>query len=224
MSTSAMGMYSYGGSPPGRDRVRPDGTVVGKVFYDPMPEPAYVDSGIRSSFAGSGVFDGALTVPARDLPLRERSRQVRTQLRGARPYGGTPTAAALDDLYFFFDQDEMGRQIARERRRHIVLITDGPPDPDYRELAGSTPSERLIFPYPKAPEAARHLHCGYDTTGCNGLVDAVHVVAFDVHDQDTLDELDQIAAEGGSERARRANDAAELRRELDAIFAAVHAP
>lgn len=222
MSESELGMWSYPALPPG-ERVRPDGTVVGRLLYPGVPSARYVDSGIR----GMGAGDGALTLPALDAPFSLRSQQLRDQLQRARPYGGTPIASALDDLYFFFNDDELGRSVASTRKRHVVVLTDGAPDPDFRDLdCGCTTREEcggvdpglMSCPYPTAGDATRHLRCGFGESSCTGKVDSVRVVVLRSETPALREALQPIAAEGGGAGVRFARDQAELRAALVSTF------
>ncbi|HET6340545.1 MAG TPA: hypothetical protein VFG30_45360 [Polyangiales bacterium] len=221
-SEDFFGMFSYAGGDSITPRLRPDGSEIGRAFYPGCQFPFYVDSGIRSASA----TEGALVLQSASESAGVRSQQLRTQLRSARPYGGTPIAAALDDLYFFFTEDPIGTSIASTRKRHIVLLTDGAPDPDFRDLGcacssadgcGVAPNQ-LSCPYPLADDAARHLRCGFGETDCSGPVTALHVVALGVSDTDARAKLDATAAAGGTERARYATDQPELRTALRQVF------
>jgi hypothetical protein len=223
-SGGVNGMFSYAGGTQDAPRQRPDGTTVGRAFYPGCEFPLFVDTGIRSASA----TEGALVLPGRDLSPSVRSQQLRDQVRRARPYGGTPTAAALDDLYFFFTEDPSGVALPSTQKRHVVLITDGRPDRDMRDLGcactgdacGVAPNQ-LSCPYPTAAEAALHLHCGFGTAACAGPIEALHVVGLSVSDTVDRAELDSIAASGGSGQARFASDQPELRAALRSVFEAI---
>jgi hypothetical protein len=148
-------------------------------------------------------------------------------VRGSSP-AGTPIAASLDDLYALFSSDPLASTIAGASKRYVVLVTDGAPDSDFRDLgcdcaaSGScdptvAPAE-MSCPYPTAADAARHLVCGFDPSRCDGVIDAVYVVALSVSDASTLAELDTLAASGGTTAARSATDLATLREALDDVF------
>jgi hypothetical protein len=223
-SQDVFGMFSYPADEPTTPRLRPDGSEVGRAFYPGCKAPFYVDSGIRSASA----TEGALVLQNLEDPASVRSQQLQSQLRSTRPYGGTPIAAALDDLYFFFTQDPAATSIASTRKRHIVLLTDGTPDPDFRDLrcdcrniedCGVDPS-LLSCPYPTAPEAAKHLHCGFGTD-CSGPITALHVVGLSITDVDARAALDATAAAGGTARAVYAKDQPELRTALRAVFESI---
>jgi hypothetical protein len=216
------GMFSYAGGTQSGPRQRPDGTTVGLSFYPGCTVPFYVDSGIRSASA----TDGALTVPSRDLSPSLRSQQLWDQLRRARLYGGTPIAAALDDLYFFFTEDPAGLAMPSIRKRHVVLITDGVSDRDFRDLRCECNGgaecvvglNRLTCPYPTAADAAAHLRCGFDAAACAGPIDAVHIIGLSIASDTNQADLDAVAAAGGTTHARFANDQPELRSALRAVF------
>jgi len=72
-------------------------------------------------------------------------------------------------------------------------------------------------PYPTSVEAARTLRCG-EGDECDGPVERVYVVGLAVDDPNVTDALEAIARAGGSERARFAGGAGELRQQLAAIL------
>jgi hypothetical protein len=222
-SEGVPGLFSYGGASRAGPRFRPDGSEIGRVFFPGMSEPCHVDSGIRSASAS----DGALALPAEDGPA-----VLRAQLAQARPYGGTPIAAALDDLYTFFTSDPVASSIAANSKRHVVLVTDGQPDSDFRDLGCACAASgscdptvdpaQFSCPYPSGPDAARQLRCGF-APACDGVIDALHVVGLDVSDLGARAELNAIAADGGTSNARFAGNQAELREALRAVFEQVAA-
>jgi hypothetical protein len=220
-SEGVDGLFSYAGGTQNAPRQRLDGTTVGRAFFPGCTFPLFIDTGIRSA----GAPEGALLLPSREDSPSIRSQQLREQLRRARPFGGTPTDAALDDLYFYFTEDPAGPGTSPSRKRHVVLITDGRPDSAFRALGcackteeecGGDPSQ-MSCPYPTATEAALHLRCGFDASACAGPIDALHVVGLSVV-EDYKSELDAIAAAGGADRARYANSQPELRAALREVF------
>ena len=227
-SRGALGMYSYAGAAGERTkkaRVRPDGSVVGKLFFPGASEPYLIDTGLRSSDAG----DGALIVPSMDDAASSTRTTIAQQLRNVRPFGGSPLAAALDDAYF-----ALTHLSARQAAPHtyVVLITDGPADDDFRRLpspgcdcadeaeCGEDPIS-MSCPYPLPAQAATHLRCGFSNTACDGPVDAVHVIGLSSLESPARAELDAIAAAGGSDAARFAADASELRTRMDELLQGV---
>ena len=72
------------------------------------------------------------------------SDTIQRALLKTRPYGGTPIAASLDDLYYHLKHD-VSDQFGSCRNRFALLMTDGYPDDDYR-------SYRLQLPHEGRPE------------------------------------------------------------------------
>lgn len=215
-SEGVEGMFSYG-SVSGGPRTRPDGTVVGRLRYPTATQAHFVDNGIRNARA----TEGALIMPG-DADV---IAQIKSQLLGVRPYGGTPTAAALDDLYFAFSE-----AAATNGKRHVILLTDGIPDDDFREypnpgcacaLRGDCPPDEdpdlMGCPYPTAYEAAEALRCGYDESGCAGPVDALHVVVFADPRDHALNVAQNLASLGGG-NAFEASGAEALTLTLDVLL------
>ncbi len=223
-SDGTAGLFSYGGASTSGPRLRPDGTEVGRLFYPGTSEPYYVDSGIRSASA----TEGALSLPSLDLSPSERSSQLQLQLQRVRPYGGSPIAASLDDLYVFFTEDPLSRSSAPDAKRHVIVVTDGAPDPDFRDLNCdcSTPPNvcpaavdpaTLSCPYPRLADAVRHLRCGFGAV-CDGPVERVHLVGLNQADPTARGDVEAIAAAGGTS-ARFADDEAQLRAAFGEVLA-----
>ena len=227
-SRGALGLYSYAGATsdrPQRPRARPDGSVVGKLFFPGASEPYLIDTGLRSPDAD----EGALIIPSMDDAVATAHAAIAQQLRNVRAFGGSPLAAALDDAYF-----ALTRLAPRQRAPHtyVVLVTDGPADDDFRKspspgCACSSQAEcgedpiSMSCPFPLPAQAATHLRCGFSNTACEGPVDAVHVLGLSSLLEPARIELDAIAAAGGSEAARFAADANELRARMDELLQSV---
>jgi hypothetical protein len=93
-----------------------------------------------------------------------------------------------------------------------VLITDGPADDDFRsfptpgcdcatfEECGEDPST-MSCPYPLSKNAVQHLRCGFGRT-CSGPLSKLYVISTAAPQFALQQELDEIAAAGGSEAAR----------------------
>jgi hypothetical protein len=224
-SAAVEGLWSFGTIVDGAPRVRPDGSVVGRIGYPNTTTYYFVDTGLRSQRAAQGRF---IFPQPGDASMNAVVEQT---LLATRTYGSSPIAAALDDL------DHHLRDLQAERPAvpvHVLLITDGLPDDDYRGLGcdcGSDPElmemcpppESLSCPYPTAPEVARALRCGYGD-GCeDGVVDAIHVVALGDAASDESDVVDAIAREGGTTSAHRA-PAGELRGALSDVADAILEP
>jgi hypothetical protein len=238
-SSGVEGMFSYGGSADSRtERVRLDGNIAGRFYYPSGAEDYFIDTGVRAPDAAEGGLRLLATLDPRDDSMRALKRE----LLETRPYGGTPSAAALDDLYYYFDGDEHGLPRAKTpsaQGRYVVLVTDGYPDNDYRSYGcdckaeGNCPDgedpDRMICPYPTMTETARRLRCGFTDGQCDeGPIDAVYVVGLEIpeHEQaignGTTDAtrvvLNEAAAAGGTTEARFATDQVTLRDELRKIM------
>jgi type IV pilus assembly protein PilY1 len=235
LSTAEVGQWSY--APERELDWSPEGVVwpVGTFRY-PNEHSAgdyIMDTGIRNALAPEGALRVAID-PARAGEVHDA---IQLDLLNVRPYGGTPIASALDDLYYVLQQDpDMESERGRQVPRHVVLITDGEPDADYRDLGcdcnqgddpercGPPPNDPALMhcPYPTAAAAARALRCGKYAFGCEGPAAAVHVVGLDVGSDETIVEtFDQLALEGGTERARHASGTSELRRALMDLLDAI---
>lgn len=210
ISEGEAGLWSY---PPG-GWTHPDGTKAGDFRYPSCIVPYRMDTGIRSAAA----TEGQLLVAHDELDAEAIAKQAQTSLLATRPYGGTPIASALDALYYYLAHDPAAAAERDNpmRKRHVVLITDGYPDDDYRSFncncaaevegdCGSSPPNdpaMMVCPYPTPEDAAMHLVCGYGFVCEPGMVDAVHVVGFDIDDEIVIDRLDSIASAGNTSSAR----------------------
>jgi type IV pilus assembly protein PilY1 len=219
------GLWSYGGKKPFR--------------YPGCEEEYAIDTGARSEIAEegslvsmnscSGGLRGSATCPdwCTHCPATEVSlnTDIQEALLSARPYGGTPIAASLDDLYTHFRNldDDFGSC----RNRFAVLLTDGRPDADYRDLncgCGETgtaedrclpPSQTLLpgeevpekfkwqnmrCPCPRPEDAARNLVHGRSDpatmTNEPAMIERLFVIGLSVDDTDVLDRLNDIGEAG----------------------------
>ncbi len=127
LSAQEDGHWSYGSS--GRTR-EGHGTVVGRLNFPGCPTPYLVDTGGRNADATGGALITALS----ETDMAIVNADIQEALLDTRPYGGTPVAAALDDLIYYFEnlEDEM----VNCRERHVLLLTDGYPDQDFRDISG----------------------------------------------------------------------------------------
>jgi hypothetical protein len=205
-SASTVGLWSFGTIADGKPRVRADGSIVGAVGYPRVTERYLVDTGLRSEDASNG----ALAFPRADAPADNAA--IERALIEVRPYGGTPIAAALDDLDVYLRDPARG--FARGAV-HVVLITDGYPDDDFRLLGCDcrdeavlsadcrmTDASLLSCPYPLASEAARALRCGQGVECDDGVIEQLFVVSYESDAPTHGEALDEIAVQGGTDRAR----------------------
>jgi hypothetical protein len=209
--------------------------VPGSFKYPNCVTDYFMDTGICNASAEQG----ALQIATDPATAGATNDTIQDTLLAVRPYGGTPIAASFDDLYYLFAQDEMMQsERARSAPRHIVLITDGYPDDDYRSFGcncnvSGDPSDgqrcgdtddpsTMHCPYPTPEEGARALRCGQDPNSCDaGVVSQVHVVSFADADPTATTRMDQIAMEGGGQGAHHAFSALQLRQALDDVFSSI---
>jgi hypothetical protein len=174
-SESESGLWSYNPARAiGADVRSAEGTKIGDFWYPNCTTNFMMDTGVRGPQAGEGALVAAID-PAHAGDVND---QMQLSLRGVRPYGGTPIAASLDDMYYYLARDPaMESERARDKRPYVILITDGYPDDDYRSFAcdcattedpssatycggSSNDPTKMHCPYPIAEDAARALHCG----------------------------------------------------------------
>lgn len=228
------GQWSY---PPAIDmnqlEQRSDGTRVGFYRYPGCPHAYVMNTGIRSRDAESG----ALFVDMGNSPRADTVEALRASLLATRPYGGTPIAASLDDVRALFERDpemEPERRMPRHPR-HVVLITDGRPNDDYRSAncdcnepdSGKNcvhyllPTENagdMNCPYPRIEAAARILRCGESEACTGGVVDAVHAIGFAVADDPVATRRVNEIAQNGGGTAVFTNTTEELRIALTRVM------
>jgi len=222
-SADEDGLWSYGAMlPDGSLRVREDGRPAGAFHYPNCPTDYMMDTGVR----GPQAAEGALRLAYSNDDASTVRTAIEHELRAMRTYGGTPIAAALDDLRYLFAEDPevVDRLEGDARERHVILITDGYPDDDYRSFGCNCANEQdgdcgdseindpadMFCPYPKAEDAAHAL--------VDDAVGQLHVVGFAVDDSEVRERLDAIAASGGTTRARHASSRSALRVQLRAIL------
>lgn len=171
-SAGVAGLWSYG----------PDDGRTGVTHYPNSSKGDFrMDTGIR----GPAADDGALYTTASATDPTMGNAHVQSELLRVRPYGGSPVASALDDLYYYFATDPDVEAVP-VRDRYVVLLTDAVDDDDYRAYAcdcthndpagaaatycGDNPdggpcddpacvnhASHMKCPYPKAEDAARYL-------------------------------------------------------------------
>ena len=199
LSQAADGSYSYGGAK--------------AVHYPTCEEDYLVDSGLRGRTAPEGgliSLDSTNACPTPPCDMYELNEQIQANLLAARTFGGTPTAAALDDLYYHFKTD-LTDSLAACRDRYAILITDGYPDDDFRQYGcdckrgiptkyGYCPADedpdKMKCPYPLAKEAAYSLAHGKD--GDDPQLKQLFVVGMSIDDVDAKATLNEIARAGNS--------------------------
>lgn len=218
LSTSMPGMWSYAGKKPFR--------------YPGCLETYYVDTGARSTAATEGALISldslACTTPPCDMYTLNAS--IQTALLKTRPYSGTPIAASLDDLYYHLKSD-VTDTFKTCRKRYAILITDGAPDPDFRDLhcdcgdenpmepcADGDDGHSYTCPYPLAQDAARLLVSGDGTATNPPQLEKLFVLGMSVNDTVATATLDKIADAGKTTKALQADDPNTLRSTLDGVF------
>jgi len=128
MSGGLQGSWSY--SPmavSGWPIARADGRFIGSLWYPGCTSPYCIDSGVR----GPEAEQGPLLIASDPARAQETNDRVQVELRGVRPYGGTPIASSLDDLYYFFKSDPdtaIDRRLPESRlsRRRLRLRAFAP--------------------------------------------------------------------------------------------------
>ncbi len=200
-SDSEDGLWSYGlgESTPANPRLRDDNTRVGLLHFPNCTESFLIDTGARNDTATQGGLISAISTQS----MESTNEQIQNALLATRPYGGTPMAAAMDDLHFYFE--ELDDSYSSCRDTYAILITDGLPDDDYRAQSGCDCKDReeccqaylgldscdgiadlatnpdytpslYQCPYPTPEEVADALVNGYDDGG--GVVKRCWVVGF----------------------------------------------
>lgn len=190
--------------------------VPGRFRYPNCPSEYQMDTGARGRNATEGALlsiDSCATPPCNMQNLADNIQEV---LLDTRPWGGTPIAAMLEDLYFHLDEDDSDQFVAC-RPHYGVLITDGKPDDDYRRFGcdchqnadsqapgycgpdsnRDNPSN-LFCPYMRPADIARDLVTGRSDRP--PLLEELHVIGLDLDDE-ARDALEEIAMEGGTELA-----------------------
>ncbi len=198
-NVGALGGYSYGGARP--------------LTYPGCETTFMVDTGARNANAARGAL---ISVGTETDDHRMVNLLIQNQLLAVRPFGGTTTAALLHDAreYLSSHSDITSDPFATCRDRFVVLVTDGPPDEDFRDARFNCDAADGC-PYDLASTIAGDM-CRYGgaSTGCTGAVDGVFVVAYDVADSGATAELDAIADLGGTGAALAATTREELMRRI----------
>lgn len=174
-----------------------------------------VDTGARNENAPMGAMVSIGTETDDPLAINQRIQDV---LLGVRPYGATPTSSLLHDFRYYVQNHPdvtTADPFAGCRGRYALLLTDGQPDPEFRDDRFNCAASGGC-PYDRAATIASDL-CRYNPTSelCEGAVDGVFVVAFDT---DALGELNEIAALGGTRTALVAGNREELLRRINEVL------
>jgi type IV pilus assembly protein PilY1 len=217
LSTSMPGMWSYGGK---------------KAFkYPGCSDTYYVDTGVRSDAATEGgmISLNSTACGSATCTNYEINEAIQTALLKTRPYSGTPIAASLEDLYLHLKND-VSDSYKECRKKYAILITDGVPDPDFRDLRCDCGDENPMVacpegkgedfqcPYDLAEKYAKTLVAG-DGSGLNPKqIEKLFVLGMSVQDKDAQMVLDKIADAGGTTKALQADDPSTLRSTLDSVF------
>jgi len=169
---------------------------------------------------------------------------IKKSLLSVRPFGGTPTAAMLDDFRYYMRNhpDVKNDRFYECRKRQAILLTDGAPDALYRsktyvkdaryqcDILASDPNGATLRATCPVVNGTRVCQCPYDTEVnlVNRLIDEdglgmLHVVAFSVPDAEALNQLNLIA-QAGSKKSTQPRDAiqatnmSQLRDAIDSIL------
>lgn len=202
----AEGMYSYG--------------KVGSLVFPGCHKAYGVDFGARGPNAPTG---GMIAVGDDGADIAIANENVQKSLLAVRPFGGTPTAAILDDLRYYLEKDDSVKsgsdKYFRCRDRYAVLITDGAPDKLFRDSRfqcqntnrnPECPGNECLCPYETEMDIAGDMH------GKNLLKELV-VIGLDV-DADTGAILDGISQRGGGKGAIKASQPSQLQAELSKLL------
>jgi type IV pilus assembly protein PilY1 len=196
LSASQQGMWSYGGPPH-------------RFHYPNCTEDYAMDTGARSTTATEGGLISVNSTNCANPPcdIFQINASIQDALLRTRPYGGTPIAASLDDLYYHFKND-LSDTFGGCRNRYALLLTDGYPDDDYRSYGcdcakqmNCPPAEDpkdMMCPYPLAEDVAHDLVNG--RSGDTPQMSQLFVVGIGVSSTDiaTRTKLNLIASQGGS--------------------------
>ncbi len=229
LSNAQNGMWSYAGAHP--------------FHYPGCTEDYMMDTGARSSVATEGglVSVSTTSCPSPPCDMYQINSTIQDTLLRTRPYGGTPIAASLDDLYYHFKNDATDT-FGTCRDRYALLITDGEPDDDYRfygcdcKRRGNCPAhdsqatiDSYKCPYPLAEDVAYDLVNG--RAGDQGQMKKLFVIGISIGDAESKGKLNLIASQGGStdldadgNTARFADDFGTLQATLDKLFGGLSRP
>lgn len=203
-NASRPGEYSYGDARP--------------LTFPGCATTFMVDTGARNEDAAMGAMVSVGKEADDALAINQRIQDV---LLNVRPYGATPTSSLLHDFRYYVQSHEdmtSADPFASCRDRYALLLTDGRPDPEFRDDRFNCAASDGC-PYDRAATIASDL-CRYNGTSelCEGAVDGVFVVAFDLADTDAIAELNEIASVGGTGAALLASNREELLRRIGEVL------
>jgi hypothetical protein len=215
-SEAEDGMWSYGSTLGDVLRTRPGDEGVGTFSYPYETLEYRIDTGVRGPKASNGRLMHA-RVPSE---MAKTNDAIQRELLRTRPFRGTPTAAALDDLHFYFvDDPKVAAEMHDQREdRHVIFITDGYPDDDYRSFGCNCREDDPSGPNQcgGAPNGPVEMHCPYPTAEeaaaalvADGVA-SVHVVAMGPTERQVVDRDHSIAQSGNTRSAYIVENKAQL--------------
>lgn len=251
-SATAEGLWSYGSYDAGGGAIfRKDGTQPGRFHYPNCATDYMIDTGVRGPQAPEGGLVSLNTALCATPPCDSGviSDAIQERLLDTRPYGGTPIAASLDDLYHHINADLGTDAYATCRSRYGLLITDGYPDDDYRAFGcdctqntdptapgycggGSNNPSDMYCPYPLPEAVAYDLVNGRAfgaTAQDNPPLQQLYVVGLSIADPAVRTRLNLIAQQGNSPQqangdyALFADDGDPLTNDLDVLRSTIDA-
>ena len=192
-SIDYLGGYSYGEPQP--------------FSFPGCGEPYMIDNGAQRDYAAGGTLV-SVGSDAVDDYVNINQRIQETLLR-IRPFGPTPTAGLLEDFEFYLGNHPdvapittvggAGDAFAECRQRYAILLTDGYPNSDMRGEPYRCDTPGSDCPYDRPTETAARL-CDFNpaTGACDGDIDGLYVVGFDIADAQAISELNMLAESGGT--------------------------
>jgi type IV pilus assembly protein PilY1 len=185
--------------------------------------PYMVDAGAHSASSPRGAL---ISVGSDADDYRAINGSIQTQLMNLRPFGPSSTAGMLDDFRFYLANHPdvrppaggVGDTFASCRSRYAIVLTDGQPNDPWRETMGCGTGGNQC-PYDLPTTIAADL-CRYNagTRECDGAVDGIFVVGFDVSDPVAQAALNDLADRGGTGSAYMATSLTALRSALSTVL------
>lgn len=210
-SRGAMGDFSYGEPRP---------------FSLPgCAQPYMLDNGARNESASVGRLV-SVGNDRTDDPAAINA-DIQNVLLSVRPFGATPIAGMLDDVRYYFNNHPdaarpalaAGDPYFQCRSRYVLLLTDGYPNADMRGDPYNCDAAGSSCPYDRAEDIAADLCRMSRASGeCEGLVDGIFVVGFNIADREAIARLNGLASLGGTGAALFADDRATLLARLSTVL------